>query len=453
MAPSSGTRAGERRSPPMAEDQNKPALSPDPDEVRIPVAEEQLAVSRRRRVKGRLHIRLRTQARLAPWETQALIGHAEVERVAIGREVAIAPPVRREGDCWVIPVVDEVPVVVKRLYLREELWVKMHSTVERRGGEIVLREVVAHIERLDAPAAFDDNEETSVTRKITAIFESVASAERARAQLVSAGIPVSDISILHGGDSLEQEERQRHRGWFSTLFGRNEDRAQYEESLQRGDYLLTAIVPERQADDVVRVLEQTDAVEFDRRASSGGGDRELTGEVRAEANAVDDDGSRAMSAQTGSESAAAGGSAGSVRDTERAAFPIVEEQIAIGKREVERGGVRVRSYVVETPVEQLVTLREQFVQVDRRPVNQRLAPGDVETAFQDRDVVVTEHAEEPVVAKQAVVREEVVVTKREAERAETVRDTLRRTEVEVDRGPGETIPPGGGGQSGGGQTT
>lgn len=441
--------------PYMPKRPRRPDLPPD-EELRIPVAEEQVIVGKRRGVRGRLRIRLHTEERLAPWETEAAIGGAEVERVRIGREVDVAPMPRREGNAWVIPIVDEIPVVVKRLYLREELWVKMHRTVERRGGEIVLRQVVADIERLDVRAA-QDTEEPSVTRKITAIFATIAAAERARDDLIAQGLPGSSVSILHGGHSLEADERKRHRGWFSALFGRNEDRATYEESLNRGEFLLTAIVDDRYADEAVRILEQSDALDLDERSTStkATGDRsqrDMTGEVRAEANAGDRDGGGRSQGQVGSDSAAAVGSAGSVRDQDSMAFPVVEEQVAIGKREVERGGVRVRSYVVETPVEELVTLREQFVEVGRRPVNQRVAPGDVEAAFQDRDVVVTEHAEEPVVAKQAVVKEEVVVTKREAERAETVRDTVRRTEVDVDRGPGKDIPPGGG-QTGGGQTS
>jgi stress response protein YsnF len=53
-------------------------------------------------------------------------------------------------------------------------------------------------------------------------------------------------------------------------------------------------------------------------------------------------------------------------------------------------------------------------------------------AFQDRTVDVTTHREEPVVEKQTRVKEEVVVHKEAGERTETVRDNVRRTQVEVD---------------------
>src|SRR3954468_19403974 len=78
----------------------------------------------------------------------------------------------------------------------------------------------------------------------------------------------------------------------------------------------------------------------------------------------------------------------------------------VGKRVVEQGRVRVRVYTVEHPVQEGVTLREERVAVERRPVDSpaSVAPGE---AFQDRTIDVTTHREEPVIAKEARVREEV----------------------------------------------
>ena len=103
----------------------------------------------------------------------------------------------------------------------------------------------------------------------------------------------------------------------------------------------------------------------------------------------------------------------------------------MGKRAVERGGVRVRSYVVERPVEASVTLREETAQVDRRLVDRPVEAG--EDAFRERTIEVSEMAEVPVVAKEQRVVEEVVVGKDVTERTEKVADTVRRTEVEVDK--------------------
>jgi stress response protein YsnF len=50
-------------------------------------------------------------------------------------------------------------------------------------------------------------------------------------------------------------------------------------------------------------------------------------------------------------------------------IPLVEEELRVGKREVNRGGARVRSYVREVPVHEQVSLREEHVDVERRPVS------------------------------------------------------------------------------------
>jgi uncharacterized protein (TIGR02271 family) len=110
-------------------------------------------------------------------------------------------------------------------------------------------------------------------------------------------------------------------------------------------------------------------------------------------------------------------------------IPVVEEELQVGKREVERGGVRVESHVTEKPVEQEVHLREERVHVERRPVDRPVA--DADKAFREGTLEVTERAEEVVVGKTARVVEEVVVGKQVEEHTETVRDTVRRTDVDV----------------------
>jgi len=118
-------------------------------------------------------------------------------------------------------------------------------------------------------------------------------------------------------------------------------------------------------------------------------------------------------------------------DTNEQVIPIVEEQLTVGKREVNRGGVRVRSYVVETPVSEQVTLRDENVSVERHAVDQPLSAADGD-AFRERTIEMTETAEEAVVSKTARVVEEVVIRKDVGTRTEVVNDTVRRTDVEVD---------------------
>ena len=122
------------------------------------------------------------------------------------------------------------------------------------------------------------------------------------------------------------------------------------------------------------------------------------------------------------------------RDQRDEAIPIVEEQLVVGKREVERGGVRVRSYVVETPVSEQVSLREENVSIERRPVDRALT--GAEDAFRDRSIEMTETGEEAVVGKTATVKEEITIRKDVGQRTQEINDTVRHTEVEVERLPG-----------------
>jgi uncharacterized protein (TIGR02271 family) len=112
-------------------------------------------------------------------------------------------------------------------------------------------------------------------------------------------------------------------------------------------------------------------------------------------------------------------------------IPIVEEALQVGTRQVPRGGVRLYTHVTERPVEETVRLRDEEVRVERRPVDRPATEADV-AAAKEGTLEVTETDEEAVVRKQARVVEEVVVSKDVQEQTETVRDTVRRTEVEVE---------------------
>jgi uncharacterized protein (TIGR02271 family) len=114
-------------------------------------------------------------------------------------------------------------------------------------------------------------------------------------------------------------------------------------------------------------------------------------------------------------------------------IPVVEEQLHVGKREVGHGRVRIQSRVVERPVQEQVILREERVEVERRPVSGTTQAGSISgDPFQERTIEVEERREEAVVSKEARVTEELVVRKDVEERIETVSDTVRRTEVDVE---------------------
>jgi uncharacterized protein (TIGR02271 family) len=112
-------------------------------------------------------------------------------------------------------------------------------------------------------------------------------------------------------------------------------------------------------------------------------------------------------------------------------IPVVEEELQVGKRQVQRGGVRLYTRVTERPVEETVRLRDEEVHVERRPVDRPASEADL-AANKEGTIEVTETDEEPVVRKQARVVEEVVVSKDVQEHTETVQDRARRTEVDVE---------------------
>jgi len=125
-------------------------------------------------------------------------------------------------------------------------------------------------------------------------------------------------------------------------------------------------------------------------------------------------------------------------DQGEVSIPIVEEQIRVGTREVESGGVRVDTRVEETPVREQVNLRDEQVRVERRPVDQQVDASTVTDAFREGTFEVRERDQEAVVQKDARVVEEVVINKDVQQRTETVEDTVRRTDVDVQEMSGDT---------------
>jgi uncharacterized protein (TIGR02271 family) len=282
-----------------------------------------------------------------------------------------------------------------------------------------------------------------MTRTVTALFDSRAEAEAARSRLTQSNIDASRVQIIDqshtssSGSSTGTGEASDGQGFWSSVksaFMPDEDGHAYEEGMRRGGYLVCAQVEEREADDAVRILEEGGSVDFDQRqdqwrsegwsGSTGSrGEADLTG----------------LSTGTGTAMGAAStGMTGGRRseEIEEEHIPIVEEELRIGKREVARGGARVRSYVREVPVHEQVNLRQEHVSVERRPVDQPIGAADLNSGdlLRDRTIEMTETAEEAVVAKEARVREELVVRKTAEERVEQIDDTVRRTEVDVDEG-------------------
>lgn len=283
-------------------------------------------------------------------------------------------------------------------------------------------------------------------RTITALFDSRAEAERAVDALVAQVGVDRDRVTVHAqeasGTTATTATRHEDKGFWASLgdlFMPDEDRYAYSEGIRRGGILVTAQVEDSHTDRAMDVLEEHGAVDLDQREQSwraegwpGYQAGEAAGYATYGQDAVLGAGGNAASGATAARSTTTGAAAtgGEVRAGGEEVIPLAEEKLRVGKREVDRGRVRVRSYVVETPVEEQVTLREERVDVERRAADRPATGGD--ELFRDRVVEVSETGEEAVVDKQARVREEVVVRKEADQRTETVRDTVRRTEVEVD---------------------
>jgi len=113
------------------------------------------------------------------------------------------------------------------------------------------------------------------------------------------------------------------------------------------------------------------------------------------------------------------------------AIPIIEEELQVGKKTVQTGGAYIKSRIVEKPVEETINLQEERVFVDRTSVNRPVDTAELD-AFKEGAIELKEHAEVPVVSKEARVVEEITVGKEVTERDETIHDTVRKTEVDVE---------------------
>lgn len=116
---------------------------------------------------------------------------------------------------------------------------------------------------------------------------------------------------------------------------------------------------------------------------------------------------------------------------DRVSVPVVEEQLEVGKRQVNRGGVRINSHIVEEPIEERVSLREERVTVERRPVYRDATEADL-ADFKEGSIEIHETIEEPVISKRRRVVEEIVIGRETRERTETISETVRRTQVDVE---------------------
>lgn len=232
-----------------------------------------------------------------------------------------------------------------------------------------------------------------MANNVIGVFDSAGVADQVVGDLMSSGFDSSYIQRYEGGSSELESELQR-AGVSAT------DASEYAASVTQEGALVIVQADDTRTDEAVEIMNrhytdvqggEYDTAEYDTQAATTG-----------------------------------------AADTDEARLAVAEERLQIGKRAVERGGVRVRSVVSERPVEEQVTLRDETVQVDRHAVDRPVTSADT-NVFNEQTVEFSETDEEAVVAKDTRVVEEVVVNKEVGQRTETVRDTVRRSDVEVEK--------------------
>ncbi len=257
--------------------------------------------------------------------------------------------------------------------------------------------------------------------KIVTVYNSGDKAKEALRVLQASGFHPDEISLL---DRTSIGNAPTHEaGFWRRIFGSNvwdHESEVYSRTLKEGGAVLSVRVPREEVARAMTVLDVHDPVDVHEKAKSYG----IAVPAAAKALVVPPVEAKAAAAAA---TVAAGIKPGAKDEVVR----LAEEQINIGKRLFETGTARIRRYVVEKPVEEEVTLHEEHAEIARRAISDPSYVQDVD--WEDRTIEVTETAERPVVSKTARVAEEVVIRKSGSDRVETVHDTVRRQQVDVER--------------------
>jgi len=224
------------------------------------------------------------------------------------------------------------------------------------------------------------------------------------------------------GSSITSDTHTDGGFWeaLKDFFFPAEDRYTYAEGLRRGGYLVIVSSNEANYQRALDIMDREGAIDINQRVL-----------------AWRKEGWKDWSAHSSGRTAAASTQRSTSALEREQVLPVVEEELLVGKRETAHGKVRIRSYVIEQPISQQVRLKDEHVHVERHAVDRPVRPG--EGTFQERTIVAEETREEPVVTKQARVKEEVVVKKDAEQRTQTISDKVRRTEVKVEDARGNPV--------------
>jgi uncharacterized protein (TIGR02271 family) len=241
---------------------------------------------------------------------------------------------------------------------------------------------------------------------IIGLYEDAKPAREAMKALIKAGCKEQDLEFLEAGTDAEGIARDLAGHGFEQ-----EEARRFGKAVADGFILVAAHIADDDADTAAELLDEHGALDLD----------------EAEARIRQKQPSKVRRASNGSPNN------GSQTARSEETVKVVEEELEVGKRRVATGGVRVTSTVEERPVHETVRLREEEVDVERHPADQVLSPQEAEAAFQEKTREMAETREEAEVTKRARVVEEVALTRTTREHEEQIEDTVRRTNVKVDR--------------------
>jgi len=263
-----------------------------------------------------------------------------------------------------------------------------------------------------------------MSHTVVGVFESSTEAQTAVQQLVSSGFVRDNIDVAPqtasntSSTNMNDDDDDSIGSFFRNLFGGDDDRHQHYSNYARTGSVVTVHARSAQeAERAADILDEYGAVNLDERTN-----RTATGTAGT------------MATDTSLRDKDAVRDTDTVRrdtNTTDTSIPIIEEELHVGKREIETGGVRVRSRIIERPIEEHLRLREEHVHVERNPVNRPASAADL-NSFKEGEIEMTEHAEIPMVDKEARVVEEVRIGKDVEEHVEDIHDTVRKTDVEID---------------------
>ena len=285
---------------------------------------------------------------------------------------------------------------------------------------------------------------------IVAVFDEYGQAQSAMQALFSAGFSHSDIklspaentaearqSALRGTEHTEAEPSSRwHIGnIFRSMLGtdqHSDDAGIYAEAIRRGSYLLSVDASsgekEKNAADIIHSFHPVDL----ERRSAHWRQTGWTGYQSSAPLLGPTEIQRERESYSQASMSSAPSSAGTTSAEEETTIPIIEEQLKVGKRIIQKGGVRIFQHIIETPVEESVQLRDEHVKIKRTPVDLPASQADLD-AFKDSTLEIRESTEEAVVEKTAHVVEEISIDKEVTEHTETISDTLKRTGVDIEQ--------------------